>query len=222
MAKHPSLSTPAKPRPPEHVRSLVRRAGLPVAEVVFTDNRRVMASLAGGGTTLRLHRSFASAPDAVLRALAPLFAGRSKRERERARAAVRAFLAEQPRTPPVASARSITAADRPHLERLRAEFDRINREQFGGELPAVPLFLSGRMRRRNGHFRVRPLEIVIARRLCTDALPGEAEHTLRHEMIHLWQHVGGHAMGHGAEFRRWARALDVHPRATRPVRWVRG
>jgi predicted SprT family Zn-dependent metalloprotease len=75
------------------------------------------------------------------------------------------------------------------------------------------------MRRRNGHFCSHPLEIVISRQLCTHAAPGESEQTLRHEMIHLWQHVTGKKPDHGPEFRAWARRLDVHPRATRPVTW---
>jgi predicted SprT family Zn-dependent metalloprotease len=76
------------------------------------------------------------------------------------------------------------------------------------------------MRRRNGHFSIEPLEIVISRRLCDAAADGEAERTLRHEMIHLWQHVQGDRPDHGAEFRRWAVRLDVHPRATRDVEWL--
>ncbi len=83
----------------------------------------------------------------------------------------------------------------------------------------MPLFLSGRMRSRNGHFSSHPLEIVVSRRLCTHAEAGEAERTLRHEMIHLWQHVQGKKPDHGTEFRAWARRLDVHPRATRRVTW---
>jgi len=76
------------------------------------------------------------------------------------------------------------------------------------------------MRSRNGHFSRAPLEIVISRRLCEHAVPGEAEMTLRHEMIHLWQHVVGLKPDHGGTFRWWARRLDVHPRARRPVRWT--
>lgn len=195
-----------------------------VEEVVLTENRRTMASLGAGGKALRLHLVFAAAPEAVLHAVARLFSARRPNERNAARAAVRAFLntalpadgvPRQRRPRP----RSIRPGDRPHLERLRAEFDRVNQEHFSGELPAVPIFLSGRMRRRNGHFARQPLEIVIARRLCTGGAPGEAEHTLRHEMVHLWQHVSGASPGHGADFRAWARRLGVHPRATREVQW---
>src|SRR5690606_8265322 len=109
--------------------------------------------------------------------------------------------------------------DLPHLQRLQGEFDRVNREFFGGRLPRVPLRLSGRMRRRNGHFCSDPLEIAISRTLCHAGAEGEAERTLRHEMIHLWQWMEGKKPGHGADFRRWARRLDIHPRATRTVVW---
>lgn len=98
----------------------------------------------------------------------------------------------------------------------------MNEAFFGGRLPDVPLRLSGRMRRRNGHFSAEPLEIAIARRLCEGAADGEAERTMRHEMIHLWQWVEGRKPGHGADFRRWARRLEIHPRATRTVCWQEG
>ncbi|HEX2094098.1 MAG TPA: SprT-like domain-containing protein, partial [Longimicrobiaceae bacterium] len=207
-------------RTEREVLGVVRAAGSEVREVVLTRNRRIMASLVGGGSTLRLHHSFASAPDAVLHAVARLFAARSTRERTAARRVVRGFLAALPRKAPAAPRkRRIPRADREHLERLRAEFERTNREHFGGTLPEVPIFLSGRMRSRNGHFSSHPLEIVISRKLCRDAHPGEAEHTLRHEMIHLWQHAVGKKPDHGAEFRAWARRLGVHPRAMRTVCW---
>jgi predicted SprT family Zn-dependent metalloprotease len=78
------------------------------------------------------------------------------------------------------------------------------------------------MRRRNGHFSSDPLEIAIARSLCLEAMAGEAERTLRHEMIHLWQWKNGVKVGHGKEFRRWAERLEIHPRATRSVCWLSG
>lgn len=199
-----------------------RALGMPVSRVVLTRNTRVMASLTGRGTTLRLHGDFATAPVEVLRSLAYLFVPRERMNRSEARRIVRAFLASRVTLPPVPRTRRVPAGDREHLRRLLAEFDRINADLFGGVLPRVPLFLSGRMTRRNGHFRACPPEIVLARRLCTHAAPGEAERTLRHEMIHLWQHATGAPLGHGAEFRRWARALGITPRATRSVCWAGG
>lgn len=192
-------------------------------KVVLTRNRRIMASVGDRGRELRLNTAFATAPREVLVAVARLFSARDARTRARAKAAVRDFIATIPleahavrRRP---RKRQIMAGDEPHLQRLLDEFRRINAAHFGGQLPEVPLYLSGAMRRRNGHFCSNPLEIVISRTLCTHAHPGEAEHTLRHEMIHLWQHASGKKPDHGAEFRAWARALDVHPRATRRVSW---
>jgi hypothetical protein len=203
---------------------IARRAGGGFLRVVLTRNRRVMASVARGGAELRLNHAFASAPEAVIVAAAVLFSSRDRRVRNAARETVRRFITAIPaagssRHP---RRRHVPAHDRPHLERLREEFTRANAEYFDDTLPSVPLYLSGQMRRRNGHFSPQPLEIVISRRLCVHGMPGEAELTLRHEMIHLWQHATGRPVDHGAEFRRMARRLDVHPRATRPVRWRDG
>ncbi|HEX2208618.1 MAG TPA: SprT family zinc-dependent metalloprotease [Longimicrobium sp.] len=191
--------------------------------VVFTRNRRIMASVGDRGRELRLNEAFADAPREVLVAVARLFSARDSRTRGRAKAAVRDFIANIPLEPHAVRRRprkrQVTPGDEPYLERLREEFRRINAAHFGGSLPEVPLYLSGAMRRRNGHFCSNPLEIVISRTLCTHAHQGEAEHTLRHEMIHLWQHASGKKPDHGPEFRAWARALDVHPRATRRVAW---
>jgi len=198
----------------------LRAFGAPFERLVLTDNRRVMVSVGDRGRALRLNESFREAPEEVLRAVAALYARRGGEAR--AKSVLRDFFAARPA--PASSAalprtRRIPAADRPHLVRLAAEFERVNREFFDGTLPAVPLYLSGRMQRRNGHFSPQPLEIVISRRLCTEAHPGEAEETLRHEMIHLWQHHAGLPLGHGLDFRRMARRLGVHPRAARVVRW---
>lgn len=196
----------------------VGTGGAHFRKLVFTRNRRVMVSVGDGGATLRLHECFAEAPAEVLRAVGSLLARSPDRERRRAREVVREFLQTQaPR--PARRARRPARADRGHLERLQEEFDRVNRDHFGGALPRVPLALSGRMRRRNGHFCSHPPEIVLSRTLCNDAAPGEAEKTLRHEMIHLWQFHGGHKLGHGKDFRRWAERLGIHPRATRVVDW---
>lgn len=204
----------------------VAAGGARFESVVFTRNRRVMASVADGGRTLRLHRAFAEAPADVLAALGRLFAPRSTpAARARARTRIRGYLAAAlppppPAAPPRARALRPRSDDLPHLARLRAEFDAVNARYFAGELPAVPIRLSGRMRRRNGHFSSDPLEIAIARTLCERGAPGESERTLRHEMIHLWQWREGRRPGHGSDFRRWARRLGIHPRATRTVAWA--
>lgn len=195
--------------------------GAKISRVVLTDNRRVMASLTDGGKTLRLQRAFLDAPDPVIKALAHLFSRRPLVRRASARAVVREYLATLPvpDRAPQTRGRRTRSSDRPYLQSLRAEFERVNAEFFDGTLPDVPIYLSGRMKRRNGHFCSEPLEIVISRRLCMDAEVGEAERTLRHEMIHLWQHEQGRKPGHGRDFRELARQLDIHPRAKREVAW---
>lgn len=230
----PAAAPAPRPAPPARARALGRTEAetlavvAPIAphfrKVVYTRNRRIMASVAERGRALRLNEAFASAPRDVLIAVARLFSARDSRTRARAKAVVRGFIAQ---IPPVEGSagprrprrRQVLPGDEPHLQRLRDEFRRVNAAHFGGALPEVPLYLSGQMRRRNGHFSSHPVEIVISRRLLTHAHPGEAEHTLRHEMIHLWQHAEGKKPDHGAEFRAWARRLDVHPRATRAVGW---
>lgn len=199
----------------------VARGGVQFEGLKWTRNRRVMVSVGDRGRVLRLHEGFRDAPESVLRAVGALLAP-ARRGRTAARRLLSEYIRALPPAPAAAAPprrRRIPPADRPHLERLQAEFDRVNAAAFRGGLPRVPLYLSGRMRRRNGHFSAEPLEIVISRRLCEDALDGEAASTLRHEMIHLWQHVQGVRPGHGADFRQWARRLDVHPRAVREVVW---
>lgn len=223
-ARAEPAAPPARPgRSEAEILAVVAPIAPHFRKVVFTRNRRIMASVGDRGRELRLNDAFATAPRDVLVAVARLFSARDARTRSRAKAAVREFIAtiplestavrRRPRT------RQVEPGDEPHLQMLREEFRRINAEHFGGELPEVPLYLSGQMRRRNGHFCSHPVEIVISRTLCTHAHDGEAAHTLRHEMIHLWQHASGKKPDHGPEFRAWARRLDVHPRATRRVAW---
>ena len=196
----------------------VARGGSSFERVVLTRNRRVMVSVGERGRVLRLHEAFAEAPAEVLHAVGALLAPR-RAGRSRARATIGSFIAAIATPAGDRRRRRVPRADRPALARLQGEFDRINSLHFDGALPRVPLYLSGRMRRRNGHFSTHPPEIVISRALCQNAVPGEAEKTLRHEMIHLWQHEHGRTPGHGIDFRGWAERLGVHPRATRSVSW---
>src|SRR5690606_34605510 len=101
-------------------------------------------SVGDGGETLRLHEAFRAAPPEVLRAIGRMYArGARAAERERGREAVRRFLRENPPEPPAPRRRRVPPGDRAHLERLQAEFDRVNEAHFGGALPRVPLYLSG-------------------------------------------------------------------------------
>lgn len=204
----------------------VRAGGRAFEQLVFTRNARVMVSVGDNGRTLRLNERFGEAPAEVLRAVGAMYAPAGRRS-AKGKEVVRAYLRETAPPPAPGAAgrrrkprpRRVAAADVPHVERLRREYDRVNAEHFGGALPRIHIALSRRMKRRNGHFSADPLEIVISRRLCVHAVDGEAEMTLRHEMIHLWQHVEGRKPGHGADFRACAKRIGVHPRATRAVCW---
>lgn len=205
----------------------VQAGGRRFERVVFTRNVRVMVSVGGNGRVLRLHERFRDAPAEVLRAIGAMYAKGRRRDPAESRSVVREYIrvcAEAGQTGPMAPpaprrSRPAAPGDELHVERLRREFDHVNLAHFGGSLPVVPISLSGRMKRRNGHFSPVPLEIVISRRLCEMAAPHESEMTLRHEMIHLWQHVEGRRPGHGRDFREVAARIGVHPRATRRVRW---
>jgi hypothetical protein len=213
--------------PAEEILAEVATGGARFERLVLTRNRRVMASVGDGGATLRLHCDFRDAPPRVLRAVGLLFSSPPAAAGTRARAEIRAYLAaagahRPPPRPRPARPRPPTPEETRHLERLRAEFRAVNASHFGGALPEIPLRLSARMRRRNGHFSSEPLEIAISRSLCLRGAGGEAERTLRHEMIHLWQWANSRRPGHGADFRRWARLLGIPPRATRSVCWMEG
>jgi predicted SprT family Zn-dependent metalloprotease len=231
-AAPPQPAAPARPqarpardpgvRDEAAVLAVLRRGGAEYRRVVFTRNRRIMISVGKDRVSLRINEAFAAAPEHVLLAVGALYSNARGRKKQQARETVRRFINEMPRVsvePRGPKRRPVHPSDRVHLERLQAEFDRVNRQSFGGRLPRVPIFLSRKMRRRNGHFSSHPLEIVISHRLCTHGHPGEAEHTVRHEMIHLWQYIEGVEVDHGPAFRRLAHRLDVHPRATRQVKW---
>ena len=211
-------------RTPDEVLAALRRHGAPYRRLTLTDNRRRIVSVNPDRSAIRMHHAFAKADDAVLAAVAVAYLpGTTPRRRTAAIQAVRAFIKtiSLDRSPVRTLRRRPHPGDRPHLERMQAVFDEVNRASFGGKLPRVPIHLSRKMRRRNGHFAWQPLEIVISWRLCAYGAPGEAEETMRHEMIHLWQYVEGLPVDHGPVFRRAAHRLNVHPRATRPVRWKR-
>src|SRR5690554_1583340 len=81
------------------VLSAVRMGGGRFRRVVFTRNRRVMASVGDGGATLRLHEAFREAPEDVLRSVGLALARPDRPAASGARDRVRAFLS-----------RSLTAA----------------------------------------------------------------------------------------------------------------
>lgn len=206
--------------------AILRKHGAPYRRVAFTNNRRTMVSVGRDASLIRMNRAFATADESVLAAVAVLYTpGLKARKKADAKQAVQRFINAIPTAdapPPRRRRRATHPHDRVHVARMQAEFDRANALYFGGKLPRVPVHLSRAMRRRNGHFSSQPLEIVIAWQLCVHGEEGQAEETMRHEMIHLWQYIEGAPVDHGPAFRRMAHRLDVHPRATRPVKWKRG
>lgn len=107
-------------------------------------------------------------------------------------------------------------------DRLARLFQDLNARHFEGRLPALPIRLSARMRRRLGQLSLaratgRPYEIVIGRRHLELHGWGEVAHTLLHEMVHLWQWQSGLPINHGASFRARAREVGIHPAAVRRV-----
>ena len=195
------------------------------APITTHANRRVLVSFGARGA-LRVHQGYAGAPDEVIRAIAQWARPRPRLRSAERRAAQRVLTAfpVHEHAPPTRPPRQVVEPPRPGdervLDRLTALHTELNQQHFGGELGAVRLALSARMRRRLGEFRPadasgEPAVIRIARRhLRRDGWRGVRE-TLAHELVHQWQSETGRRLGHDAEFRRRCRAMGIDPRATR-------
>jgi len=199
----------------------------PVARVRVTDNRTVLVSLSRL-RVLSVHRVFEEAPDDVLGAIVRFVAPGTSRERrkEEQRAIVNYYKTKVTKGTkgtkgPVRRPDRVLPADRAALDRLALLFAGYNQRHFRGSLPAIPIRLSGRMRTRLGHLLLdaagTPQEITISRRHLAKHAWTEVEHTLLHEMVHLWQCAEGHAVDHGPVFRAKARETGVTAAARR---WV--
>lgn len=199
-----------------------------VARVRVTDNRTVLVSLSRH-RVLSVHRAFEGAPDDVLRAIVRFVAPGMARD---ARKAEQRSIVEWYKTNGTKGTKETKglvrrpdrplAADRVALDRLALLFSDYNQRHFLGTLPAIPIRLSGRMRTRLGHLLLdaagTPQEITISRRHLAKHGWTEVEHTLLHEMVHLWQCTEGHAVDHGPVFRAKARETGVTAAARR---WVK-
>jgi len=196
----------------------------PVERLRATDNRSVLVSLSAR-RVLSVHRSFAEAPDRVLKAIVRFISrGTSPELRQAAQHEIVTFhQANVPDRParPVRSHRP-RPGDAESLERLGLLFQALNLRHFMGSLPNVPIRLSGRMRTRLGHLSLdragQPTDITISRRHLAAHGWDETEHTLLHEMVHLWQCVEGKKVDHGRQFRIKAKEVGAVAAARR---WVR-
>jgi len=113
---------------------------------------------------------------------------------------------------------------------VRQLYDHLNRHWWDGELPERPVRWSRRMHASAGkywHSRVRGWEVVLSD-LYHCHFPDEILLTLKHEMVHVWQHVNGllrpGEAHHGPEFRREAERVGApryckrHPGMHRPLK----
>ncbi len=191
--------------------------------VRLTENRTVVVSFTD--REIRIHRGYLDAPDEVLGSVVRFVQGRTRRERAEARRGLLAWKipthAHAPRGPGRQAERTHPADERLARD-LANEHAGLNALKFGGELSAVPIRVSRRMKSRLGHYTwrgqpSRDPEIVISQRHIRRDGWNEAIHTLLHEMVHQWQDERGFKVDHGREFRRKARAVGITPLARRDV-----
>jgi hypothetical protein len=194
-----------------------------IDECRLTRNRAVMISFRG--RELRIHEGYLAAPDETFDAIVRFVCGRTRRERREAQQAILAFrVAHAPERLARPRRRERLHPDDEHMARtLRDWHARYNASHFGGELRAIPVGISRRMRRKLGHYHGvhpstgEPAGIVIGRRHIRNHGWDEALHTLLHEMVHQWQDEKGLPIDHGRTFRAKAREVGITPAACREV-----
>ncbi len=196
----------------------LRAAGLPPAlTLVLHRNRRVMLSFDGCGA-LRVHEGYAQAPDDIIRAIVAWARPGLRRAARLDLARVFLTFSVHGNQPPPRRKRPEppVAGDDTKLLQLRALHHELNARWFDGRLTPVALELSGRMKRKLGHYEPRSSggpAIAISRRHLKRHGWGSVAETLLHEMVHQWQDETGLAVDHGPLFRRKAKAVGIDPRA---------
>jgi len=196
-----------------------------VERLRLTRNRVVMVSFSRR-RVLSVHEAYRQAPDRVLKAIVRFVApGTSRDLRSAAQHEILSFHAAAPieRVPrPARPPERPRAGDPEAVARLELLFAALNQRHFMGSLPALPIRLSGRMRTRLGHVTMddqgRARDITISRRHLAAHGWDEVEHTLLHEMVHVWQSAQGRGVDHGPDFRAKAREVGV---AAAARRWVK-
>ena len=204
----------------------LRARGSAIRAVRYRPNRSVLLSVSRDGRTLNSHECFRGAPGDVVDALVRFIvsrrgtaAAREALEELRSWEGTRRGLERARRR----SSRRRPAVDGPETAPLRELFDRLNRERFGGRLPAIPLRVSSRMTRSLGTIRyggsggdaVRfVVEIAISEDLLVPANVGSLKDTMLHEMAHAEAWLRAGHRGHGRPWRRVAERVGCTPRAT--------
>lgn len=217
----------------------------PIEAVRYRANRTVLLSVSRDGRTLNSHACFRDAPTDIAEAVATAVterrdsslrrrALRRLREWEGTRRGLEAARRGKPKR-----RRSVNGRE---TEPLRALFRRLNREQFGGKLPEIPLRVSRRMTRSLGTIRYGSgsvgdpaasadrddgrskeasravAEIVISADLLRPTNRAALKDTMLHEMAHAEAWLRHGRSGHGAIWRRIARRVGCRPRAVNDVR----
>ena len=206
----------AQPATAEELLARLRYLGLrSISSIKLTRNRNVMVSFGDG--VLRANEGYLAAPEAVLRGIVAFVEGRTRADRRAGRDIIVSFPIEASRAP----ARRERMHDDDHeiAAQLSDWHARYNSRHFGGQLKAVDMRVSRRMKSRLGHYSAAqgdvPAEIAISRAHVRRHGWTEALHTLLHEMVHQWQDETGVPIDHGGTFRRKCREVGIAPYARR-------
>jgi hypothetical protein len=225
----------------------LRDHGVAIGRLVLTDNRSILLSsrrAAEGRQDVRLHWSFAAAPEAVLAAVARVLGGPRRGEAlRRARAMVRLWVAEHRRDSgrgrPPGEVAAMTATRRPaggspapgRVHDLAAIRDEVNGRYFGGGLRVAIAWARpgrpqrGRRRRRTilklGSWSPEDRTVRIHPVLDHESVPRVVVASIvHHELLHaeLEPEVrNGRRRLHTPEFRRRERSFEGHAEAER---WI--
>jgi len=219
----PAPPPPPAPRTAEELLARLRELGLQgITRCRLTHNRTVMVSYKAG--ELRIHEGYLAAPPDVLQAVVAFVGGRTRAARRAAQAVILAFRIERPAAErrPSRPRERTRPEDEPLARALAEHHARLNARHFGGQLAAIPVRVSRRLKTRLGHYAMAApggdgAEIVIGYRHLRRHGWEETLHTLLHEMVHQWQDEVGLPVDHGRAFRAKARAVGITPSARRLV-----
>ena len=206
------------PRDADELLARLRKLGMKrIERCRLTRNRNVMVSF--HGRNLRVHHGYLTAPHDVHEAIVAFVEGRTRADRRAAQRHITSFRVETAKGP---SRRERTRPeDEPLAIKLTEWHARFNADHFHGQLKAVPVRVSRRMRSRLGHYSAanpsESGEIAISYRHLRRHGWEEALHTLLHEMVHQWQDESGHVLDHGPVFRAKAREIGIEAAAKREV-----
>jgi len=216
-----SLSFDTVPRSAGQLLPALQRLGLKgITDCRVTNNRAVMVSYGNG--VLRIHISYLSAPDEVLRSIVRFVCARTRAEGRQARKILLAYclpaVDRAPRRRPVA----LRPGDSDLISELALWHHEYNARFFKGALKSIEIRISHRMRRRLGQYTAastdgEPAEISISRSHVSKHGWSDVLHTLLHEMVHQWQAETGCRLGHGRSFRNKAREVGIAACACREV-----